>query len=119
MRKQMLSSAISVSASKRRWIASILEISDPQEWKEHLKELYRIEELRKNGEAEAPVLDFDEAPAEQKGNSRILFTKSVVWLPGLATTGLVNFSDLALTTSGIVHLPLDGKVGHVFYFGCS
>jgi hypothetical protein len=84
------------------------------EWMLHLQELYEIGESRRKGTAEIPVVDFDEAPAAQKGNPRILFTKSAVWFPDIRT---VDYNNLALTTSAIVDVPSAGNEGHVFYFG--
>lgn len=90
----------------------------PPEWSEHLRQLYKIEESRKEGTVEYPVLEFDEAPATLKRNPRILFTRSVLCLPKHAYNRRVEHT-LALTTSGIVLVPTALGMGHVFLFGDS
>lgn len=90
---------------------------EPDAWTSHVQELYEIGEQRKDGTAETPLLDFDEAPASRKAIPRIFFTKSAVWLPEDANIRGIYPGNLALTTSGIVHLPDVGKEGHFFFFG--
>ena len=92
----------------------------PEEWIAHVDELNEIGVARIKGTAEVPVLEFDEAPHTQKQNSRILFTRSAVWLPEDTDIRSIGLKDLALTTSGIVHMPnSSGKVGHFFCFADS
>lgn len=92
----------------------------PQEWIAHVDKLDEIGVARIKGTAEVPVLEFDEAPHTQKQNSRILFTRSAVWLPEDTDIRAIGLNDLALTTSGIVHMPNSfGKVGHFFCFADS
>lgn len=71
-------------------------------------------ELQKAGEEETPVLEFDEAPVETKDIPRILFSRSVVWLPE-GCRG-IDHNNLALTISGIVSMPSPGKDGYFFCF---
>jgi hypothetical protein len=90
----------------------------PQEYLERLQAASQVMESRKFGIDKTPVLEFQEAAVEKKGNPRILFTRSAVWLPENKDIRGIDTRKLALTTSGIVYPPLGGGNGFFFLFEC-
>lgn len=87
------------------------EEDDSPEWKEHFRQLWVTGQARGKGEAEFPVLEFDDPP-EGQNNPRMLFTKSMVCLPKIREGEM-----FALTTSAIVELPTHEADGYVHFFG--
>lgn len=84
-------------------------------WREHEQKLEDVQSARGKGEAEFPLLEFDEAPKGQNQDAQILFIRSMICLPPMREDAKV-----ALTPSAIVYLPErgeDGKDGYAFYFG--
>jgi hypothetical protein len=81
------------------------------EWKAHFRKLWETEQARDKGEAEFPVLEFDDPPEGQE-DPRILFTRSMVCVPKKK-----DGEAVALTTSAIVELPSYNADGYVHYFG--
>lgn len=81
------------------------------EWKEHFRQLWVTNEARGKGEAEFPVLEFDDPP---KGSNtpRMLYTRSMLCLSKIR-----EGQELALTTSAIIELPTHEADGYVHYFG--
>lgn len=85
-------------------------------WREYDRKLYEIQTAREKGEAEIPLLEFDEAPRGQNQDVHILFLRSMICLPPMREYD----SKVALTPSAIVYLPEGGeggKDGYAFYFG--
>lgn len=85
-------------------------------WMEYDQKLYEIQTAREKGEAEFPLLEFDEAPKGQNQDVHILFTRSMICLLPMREFG----GKVALTPSAIVYLPeggKDGEDGYAFYFG--
>lgn len=87
----------------------------PREYSDRLREMFQIQERRRHGVDKMPVLEFDEAPTEKKSTPRILFTRSLIWLPDHVDTRNINPHWVALTSSGFVYLK--GRKGQFFYFG--
>ncbi|KAL7797343.1 hypothetical protein V8C37DRAFT_370772 [Trichoderma ceciliae] len=105
-----------VTVVSRMFYTSIEDVDDTEkdtspEWKTHIRELWEIEQAREKGEAEFPVLEFDDPP-EGRDDPRLLFTRSMICLPKIR-----DGEAFALTTSAILELPLYNADGYVHYFG--
>ncbi|KAH8130900.1 hypothetical protein FP744_10004255 [Trichoderma asperellum] len=105
-----------VTVVSRMFYASIEDDIDKEEdtspeWEEHFRQLWVTGQARGKGEAEFPVLEFDDPP-EGQNNPRMLFTRSMLCLPKIR-----EGEALALTTSAIVELPTNEADGYVHYFG--
>jgi hypothetical protein len=81
------------------------------EWAEHVHQLWVTNEARGKGEAEFPVLEFDDPPKDHK-SPRMLYTRTMLCLPKIR-----EGQEFALTTSAIVELPTHEADGYVHYFG--
>lgn len=88
-----------------------MEEDTSPEWAEHVRKLWVTDEARGKGEAEFPVLEFDDPPKDQK-SPRMMYTKTMLCLPNIR-----EGQELALTTSAIIELPSDKADGYVHYFG--
>lgn len=71
-----------VTVVSRMFYTSIEDEDDREEdtspeWKEHFKQLWATGEARGKGEAEFPVLEFDDPP-KGENSPRMLFTRSMV-----------------------------------------
>lgn len=112
-----------VAVVQRNYYCSIEDDEDmeypmfkaPQEWRDYLQNRWKIEEKRREGDSDPLILEFDEGPSETKESPRLVFTRSLVWLPPDEYRSM-NHLNLALSTSGIVYVPDPGKEGHIFVF---
>lgn len=105
-----------VTVVSRMFYTSIEEEEDTEkdespEWKARVRKVWETQWAREKGEAEFPVLEYDDPP-EGQDNPRMLFTRTMICLPKMKTGEM-----LALTTSAIVELPLRDANGYVHYFG--
>ncbi|KAL7918977.1 hypothetical protein ACQKWADRAFT_323327 [Trichoderma austrokoningii] len=88
-----------------------MEVDTPPEWAEYIRQLWVTNEARGKGEAEFPVLEFDDPP-EGHDSPRMLYTRTMLCLPEIR-----EGQQFALTTSAIVELPTHEADGYVHYFG--
>lgn len=87
----------------------------PGEWQEHLQDIRKTREARADGHLKTPVLEFDEGPSELREKPRLVFTRSLVWLPYDKCRNMSQ-DQLALSSCGIVCIPnIDGE-GHILVF---
>lgn len=115
--------AAHVTVVQRNYYCSIEDDQDmeypsfraPTEWKEHIQNLWILEEERREGGSDIPTLEFDEGPSETKQSPRLVFTRSLVWLPPNEYRSM-KCDKLALSTSGIIYVPNPGEEGHIFVF---
>ncbi|PON30345.1 hypothetical protein TGAM01_v200785 [Trichoderma gamsii] len=88
-----------------------MEEDTSPEWAEHVHQLWVTNEARGKGEAEFPVLEFDDPPKDHK-SPRMLYTRTMLCLPEIR-----EGQEFALTTSAIIELPTHEADGYVHYFG--
>lgn len=110
-----------VTVVQRNYYVSIEDDEDreyprfqaPAEWQEHLRDIWRIQEDRKRGDMDTPILEFDEGPSEMKEKPRLVFTRSVVCLPPIEFKAM---EQLTLSSCGIIYIPKPGEEGHILVF---
>ncbi|KAM0452095.1 hypothetical protein ACHAPV_009612 [Trichoderma viride] len=105
-----------VTVVSRMFYMGIEEAMDTEEdtspeWAEHVHQLWVTNEARGKGEAEFPVLEFDDPPKDHK-SPRMLYTRTMLCLPKIR-----EGQEFALTTSAIIELPTHEADGYVHYFG--
>lgn len=105
-----------VTVVSRMFYQGIEEADDSEEntspeWAEHVRQIWVTNEARGKGEAEFPVLEFDDPPKDNK-SPRMLYTRTMLCLPSIRES-----QQFALTTSAIIELPTDKADGYVHYFG--
>jgi hypothetical protein len=87
------------------------EEGDQGVWNELDQKLWNIHDARAKGEAEFPVLEFDDPP-EGQTKPRMLYTRTMLCLPKIRAG-----EEIAMTTSAIIELPTNKADGYVHFFG--